>query len=115
MRRDRQRLQDVLEAIAAIERHAGGDRAAFDGDELVRVWCLKHVEIIGEALSRLTPEFRQAHPELPWRAAAAMRNQLVHGYFQVDWNLVWNVVERDLPNMKRAVTAALELFPPDAP
>ena len=103
MRRDVERLRDVLEAIAAIERHASSGRASFDADELVRVWCLKHVEIIGEALGRLSEEFKQQHPGLPWREAAAMRNQLVHGYFQVDWAQVWNVVDRDLPRLKRAV------------
>jgi uncharacterized protein with HEPN domain len=103
----------VLDAVAAIERHTVGGRAAFDADELVQVWCLKHIEIIGEALGRLSPEFKQAHPELPWREAAGMRNQLVHGYFQVDWTQVWNVVERNLPGLKRVVVELLaELGPP---
>ncbi len=52
MRRDVERLRDILDAISAIERHTFAGRAGFDGDELVRVWCLKHVEIVGEALSR---------------------------------------------------------------
>jgi uncharacterized protein with HEPN domain len=107
VRRDAQRLRDVLEAVAAIERHTGGGRVAFDGDELIRIWCLKHIEIVGEALGRLSSEFKGAHSELPWREAAAMRNQLVHGYFQVDWAQVWNVVERDLPQLK---AAALKLL-----
>lgn len=113
MRRDAQRLRDVLDAIAAIERHTTGGWAAFDADELVQVWCLKHIEIIGEALGRLSPEFKLAHPRLPWREAAAMRNQLVHGYFQVDWTQVWNVVERNLPGLKEGVVELLaELGPP---
>jgi uncharacterized protein with HEPN domain len=107
VRRDAQRLRDVLEAVAAIERHTGRGRVAFDSDELVRVWCLKHIEIIGEALGRLSDDFKAAHRDLPWREATAMRNQLVHGYFQVDWAQVWNVVERDLPAMKRAATQFL--------
>jgi uncharacterized protein with HEPN domain len=107
VRRDAQRLHDVLEAVAAIERHTAGGRSAFDADELIQVWCLKHVEIIGEALSRLSEEFRRAHPELPWREASAMRNQLVHGYFQVDWTQVWNVVARDLPALKLAAVRLL--------
>lgn len=107
MRRDAQRLRDVLEAIAAIERHTAGGRRAFDADELVRVWCLKHVEIVGEALGRLSEEFKRDHPELPWRDASAMRNQLVHGYFQVDWAQVWNVVERNLPALKQLASRLL--------
>jgi uncharacterized protein with HEPN domain len=107
VRRDGQRLRDVLEAIAAIERYTKGGRSAFDADELVQVWCLKHVEIVGEALGRLSDGFKRAHPELPWREASAMRNQLAHGYFQVDWLQVWNVVERDLPVLKQAAVRLL--------
>ncbi len=107
MRRDAQRLRDVLDAVAAIERHTAAGRAAFDADELVQVWCLKHIEVIGEALGRLSEEFKQAHPDLPWREAAAMRNQLVHGYFQVDWAQVWNVVERNLPALKQVAARLL--------
>ena len=108
MRRDAHRLRDVLEAVAAIERPSRGGRPAFDADELVRVWCLKHIEIIGEALARLSDAFKGAHPDLPWREAAAMRNQLVHGYFQVDWAQVWNVVDHDLPALKRAAERLLQ-------
>jgi uncharacterized protein with HEPN domain len=107
VRRDEERLRDVLEAIDAVNRHAAAGRAHFDADELVRVWCLKHIEIVGEALPRVTPEFKAAHPELPWRAAAAMRNQLIHGYFQVDWNQVWNVVERELPSLRSHIQRLL--------
>jgi uncharacterized protein with HEPN domain len=98
----------VLEAVAAIERHTRGGRPAFDSNELVRFWCLKHIEIIGEALGRLSDTFKTAHPDLPWREAAAVRNQLVHGYFQVDWAQVWNVVDHDLPALKRAIERLLQ-------
>jgi uncharacterized protein with HEPN domain len=107
VRRDVERLRDILEAIAAIERHTSAGRESFDRDELVRVWCLKHVEIVGEALSRLSNEFKASHPELPWRQAAAMRNQLIHGYFQVDFIQVWNVVALDLPALKQEVERLL--------
>jgi uncharacterized protein with HEPN domain len=107
VRRDEERLRDVLEAIEAVERHTSESRTRFDEEELVRVWCLKHVEIVGEALSRVSAEYKAAHPELPWRQAAAMRNQLIHGYFQVDWNQVWNVVRHDLPVLKRAIVQLL--------
>jgi uncharacterized protein with HEPN domain len=113
VRRDIERLRDILEAIAAIERHTAAGRENFDRDELVRVWCLKHIEIAGEALSRLSKEFKAFHPELPWRQGAAMRNQLVHGYFQIDWNQVWNVVANDLPGLKHQVERLLSAAPSD--
>jgi len=107
VRKDAERLRDVLEAIAAIERHVGPDRGRFDADELVRTWCLHHIEIIGEAVARLTEELRAKYPVAPWREIVAMRNALIHGYFDVDWEAVWAVVERNLVPLKQAVETML--------
>ena len=108
MRRDLDRLRDILEAIEAIERHTAGGRERFDRDELVRTWCLKHVEIIGEAVARLSEDLRSRYATVPWRAIIGMRNTLVHGYFDVDWDAVWAVVENDLGKLRSAVEAILE-------
>lgn len=67
-----------------------------DEDRMLRVWCLHHVTAIGEAAARVSEATRVAHPEVPWRGVIGMRNAVVHGYFQVDWDELWNVVERDL-------------------
>jgi uncharacterized protein with HEPN domain len=103
VRRDLDRLHDILEAIAAIERYADHDRERFDADELVRVWCLRHIEIIGEAVARVSDELKAKHPTPPWRDISAMRNALIHGYFDTDWDAVWAVVVRDLRPLKEAV------------
>ena len=108
MRRDLYRLHDVLEAIEAIQRHTARGREAFDRDELVRTWCLKHVEIIGEAVSRLSEDLRSRYTTVPWRAIIGMRNSLIHGYFDVDWDALWAVVENDLGALRSAVEAILE-------
>jgi uncharacterized protein with HEPN domain len=108
VRRDLDRLRDILEAIEAIERHTAGGRERFDQDELVRTWCLKHVEIIGEAVARLSEDLRSRYATVPWRAIIGMRNTLVHGYFDVDWDAVWAVVENDLGKLRSAVEAILE-------
>ncbi len=97
MRKDLERLQDILEACAAIERHAVRDFDAFNADEMVQVWYLKHIEIIGEASARLSPGIRERYPEIPWREIIGMRNMLIHGYFDIDWQAVWQVAQRDLP------------------
>ncbi len=78
MRRDRQRLEDILEAIERIEKYASGGRESFDRDELVQTWIVHHLQIIGEAARGLSDEFRSAHPDVPWAQIAAMRNILVH-------------------------------------
>ena len=108
MRLDPERLLDILEAIEAIERHQPKDRANFDADELVRVWCLRHIEIIGEAAANISDETRALAPGIPWKQVVGMRNTLVHAYFGVDWNEVWKVVERDLDPLKASVQELLK-------
>ena len=64
MRDDAERLSDILEAIAQIEKHAGRGRDAFDQDEFVQVWMVHYLRIIGEAARALSEQFRQAHPDV---------------------------------------------------
>ena len=109
MRRDIQRIQDVLDAIRMIEKHTPSGKVDFDNNELVRMWCLKHIEIIGEAVANVSDEFRELHPGIPWRQITAMRNQLIHGYFGIDWDIVWDVVERDMQPLKAAVEKILRI------
>lgn len=66
MRSDRERLLDALEAIANIERYATLGRAEFDENELVQSWMVRHLQILGEAVSRLGEDFRKAHAHLQW-------------------------------------------------
>lgn len=107
MRDDRQRLVDILDAIDRIYRHTGSGREAFERDELVQIWVLRHLQLIGEAARRLSEELRTQHPEIPWAAIVALRNFLVHDYFAVNLEIVWQVVDRDLPALRSQVEAAL--------
>ena len=107
MREDVRRLQDILEAITLIEKYTAGGRAEFDQSDLVRVWVVHHIEIIGEAARAMTAELRTAHPEIPWAPISAMRNILVHQYFDIDPEEVWSVVARDLPTLKQQITKIL--------
>lgn len=84
MRGDRERLEDVLEAIERIERHTAAGRSAFDADELIQNWVVHHLEIIGEACTRVSADLRERNPEIPWRGYIGMRNILAHQYFGID-------------------------------
>jgi len=108
MRHDRDRLLDILEAIERIENYARRGRNAFDRDELIQVWMVHHLQIIGEAVARLGKNVYAKHPAFPWREIVAMRNVLVHEYFGIDKDEVWATVVRDLPKLKRAVEQLLE-------
>jgi uncharacterized protein with HEPN domain len=107
MRDPKERLRDILEAIAAIERHATRDRAAFDRDELLQSWFLRHLQIIGEAARGLPDSIRDLAPDIPWPQIIGMRNVLVHGYFDIDQDIVWDAAIRDVPALKPSVERLL--------
>jgi uncharacterized protein with HEPN domain len=108
MRSPQERLLDILEAMARIERYVALGKARFLEDELIQVWIVHHLERIGEAAARLGREFHEAHPQVPWREMVAMRNLLVHEYFSVDLEEVWETAVRDLPLLKAQIQTLLE-------
>ena len=105
MRDDRERLLDILEAIERIDRYAARGRAAFERDELIQNWITHQLQIIGEAAARISPDLRESYPGVPWRQIIGMRNVLTHGYFEIDLDIVWSVVERDLGKLQSQVEA----------
>ncbi len=107
MRDDRQLLLDIVEAIERIEKYASRGRDAFVADELLQTWGVYHLQIIGEAARSLSPDFRNIHPEVPWKRIIGMRNVLVHAYFGIDQLVVWEVFERDLPALKKTLADIL--------
>ena len=107
MRDDRSRLLDIIEAIERIERYAARGREAFDRDELLQTWVVHHIQIVGEAVRKLSDALRSEHSEIPWAEIIGTRNIVVHDYFGVDTQEVWAAVERDLPDLKRKIQAIL--------
>jgi uncharacterized protein with HEPN domain len=99
MRDDRERLLDMLEAIQKIEQYAH-DETISANEDLVEVWMIHHLQIIGEAASRVSNELRAKYPDVAWGGMIGMRHVLVHGYFETDKELIWRVVEQDIPNLK---------------
>lgn len=99
-RSDTERLNDIIDAIAKIERYAIQGRQVFEQEELVQVWIVHHLQIICEAISSMSKGLQSSYPEIPWSEIIAMRNILVHEYFGIDVEEVWSTVERDLPQLK---------------
>ena len=114
MTRDGQRLNDYLahitEAIERVNRYADGfDEQAFLMNQMAQDAVVRNFEIIGEASHNIEtkfPEFTAAHPELPLAPAYQMRNAIAHGYFKVDFAIVWQTIHTDLPNLYRLVNEA---------
>jgi len=103
MRDHSERLQDILDAINNIERYADRDRETWESDELLQTWFVHHLQIIGEAVRALPQEILDLAPEIPARKIIGMRNILVHHYFVIDLDLVWEVIKTDLPILKSDV------------
>ena len=106
MRSDRERLADILEAIDKIDLYFSRGKQAFESDEMFQVWVVRHLQIIGEAANRVSPETVMRFPEIPWGKMIGMRHVLVHGYFEIDLEIVWSVIEKDLPSLKTQIEAA---------
>jgi uncharacterized protein with HEPN domain len=113
MRKDNAYLEDILEAAKAIRRFTGGvSLEAFKANEEKYEAVNRKFEIIGEAARRLSPEAKNQFREIPWRLLTAMRNILIHDYDDVDLNVVWDTVARDLPPLIAHLEAHLAANPP---
>jgi uncharacterized protein with HEPN domain len=106
---DVDRLHHILDAIAKIERYLQVfDLQKFQSDELTIDAVVRNVEIIGEAITCLDRGLKAKYPEIEWQFATAMRNRLIHGYFDVDAKIVWNTTQNDLPKLKTEIEEILE-------
>ena len=103
---DQIRIRHLSEAATkAIAFTNGRTRSDLDDDELLRLAVTKLVEIVGEAAKQVSPEVRAAHPHIPWTAAARMRDRLIHHYFDINLDVLWQTVTSDLPKLLETLPA----------
>jgi uncharacterized protein with HEPN domain len=113
MWRDDAYLLDMLLATRKVQQFTQGVTwNQFQGDDLLQNAVMRLIQIVGEAARKVSPEFKQAHPEIPWQGIVGMRNRLVHDYFRIEPSRVWEVIEKDLPAL---VPLIAPLIPPDEP
>lgn len=94
------RLRHMRDAAAeALQFAAGKMRADLDHDRMLILAILKDLEIIGEAAGRVSRETKQRNPTVPWDEIVGMRNRLIHGYFDVNLDVVWETISHDLPEL----------------
>ena len=89
----------LAEATYLADYSADIERDEFLGDETLKRAFVRSIEIIGEATKHVPDEFRGKHPQLEWRAMAGMRDRLIHGYFGVDYELVWDIAVNKIPKL----------------
>ena len=101
-------LWDMLNAARLILTFtAGMSRDVFRQDIKTQDAVVRRLEVIGEAVRRISTDYRTAHPEIAWRAIVGMRNRLIHQYDMVDLDVVWGVVQHDIPSLVKQLEALL--------
>jgi uncharacterized protein with HEPN domain len=108
MRTDLDRLRDIHEALEHIARKLPSAKKEFLASDMHQVWVLYYIQLIGEAANGISAEFQQAHPIIPWKKIVAMRHLLVHQYFGIDLDEVWNTAQKDLPELQQEISLILE-------
>jgi uncharacterized protein with HEPN domain len=94
-------MEDILSAVRKIERYTSGmDQALFRQDDKTIDAVVRNLEIIGEAARQLPEGFLARYPDVPWRQIAGLRNRIVHEYFGLDLELIWQVIRQDLPQLQ---------------
>lgn len=98
---NKERLGHMLDSIELIQKAlTGRTKKDFEEDFILKAAIQSWIQIIGEAASKLTVEFRTSHSEVNWKGIIGLRHVIVHDYFELDEERVWNVIENDLPDLK---------------
>ena len=109
MQKDKATLHDILNAgNLVLDFVKDIERTAFLEDWKTRSAVLYQLTVIGEAVKRLSREFRLQHNDIPWSLIAGMRDNLIHGYDLVDWNEAWNTATKDVPDLLQKIEDILE-------
>lgn len=98
----------LVEADYLINRSTGVSVETLMADETLRRAFVRSLEIIGEAARKVPDPFRSQYPDMEWRAMAGMRDRLIHDYFGVDYELVWDVVKNRIPELRDQISSILD-------
>ena len=99
-RRDQDYVYDIWEAMDRILSYTSGlDYGQFMKDKKTQDAVLRNLQVMGEATKKLSRQLRDAYPTIPWREIAGMRDKVVHEYFGINYDIVWTVISRDIPQV----------------
>ena len=102
-------LEDIMEAIAKIERYiANLSFEEFIKKEMVIDATVRNFEVIGEAVKRIPENIKRKYPDVEWKKIAGLRDILIHEYFAIDLEILWDIIKNKLPEFKRNISKILE-------
>ena len=102
-------LMHIREEIDFVLRHTSNiEKNTFLSDETLTRAIVRSLEIIGEATKKLPPDFKSIHPQVEWKKIAGTRDVLIHDYFGVDWDIVWDIVTNKLPDLLFQIDLIIE-------
>lgn len=102
---DQERIEDILEFAETVAAIVGEGEAKFDSNKVSQLALERLIISIGEACSKITPEFQSTHPEIPWRDIIGMRNLLIHAYHRIEISQVWKAASQDIPALVSSISA----------
>jgi uncharacterized protein with HEPN domain len=107
-RRDKEYLSDIIEAIERIAQYAEGlAYSDFIQDKKTQDAVVRNLEVIGEAAKGITGALKKRYPEIPWSDMAKLRDRLAHHYFGINYEIVWNIVSKELPSVHDQLASVL--------
>ena len=114
-RDERLYLSDILTAIDRVLDYTREGRAAFLADPKTQDAVIRNIAVIGEAVRGVSETTRKAHPEVPWSEISGTRDRVIRGYFRVDLDIVWGIVEAELPALRHQIAELLPVIKPRLP
>ena len=104
-------LRHIIDALLQIERYTDGvTYEEFLSNSLLQDGVIRQLEVMGEAARNLSEDLRNEYPKIPWRQMISLRNRMIHAYFNVNIQIIWEIIQGDIPNLKQETKHVLEIF-----
>jgi uncharacterized protein with HEPN domain len=102
-------LRHIIDAFTQVDHYMDGiSHEEFFSNKLLQDGVIRQLEVMGEAARNLSDDFRNEHPQIPWSQMIGLRNRMTHAYFNVNLQIIWEIVRGDLPDLKRKIQCILD-------
>lgn len=97
-------IEDIVDSIELVEKYIGDtSKEKLENNQKLKDSIVRRLEIIGEAVKNIPDDFREKYPEVPWKKIAGFRDIIIHTYFDIDSDILWDIIKKDLPDLKQNI------------